>query len=200
MKGIKKGLHFIVDGILRLAMILAVVVIVASFFGYRTYIIQSGSMEPVLETGSLVVVNEFADYDDVKVGDIVAFKTVSGAKVTHRVIGITPSGFETKGDNNDISDGVTTTKANFCGITYEFDIPGVGYAAERLNHPNGKIAVIMIVIALLLVEVLLDDDDKEKKKTLAVKKVELMRGSKSSDAEPVAEDNTNQSGCETDES
>ena len=82
---IRKIFHVILDVVLKAVAVLVAAIVIASFFGFRMYIVQSGSMEPVLKTGSLVIVNENARYNDVEVGDIVAFKTATGTRVTHRV-------------------------------------------------------------------------------------------------------------------
>ena len=53
--------------------------------GYKFMIVSSGSMEPVMPVGSLVVVTP-CDYEDLKLGDIVTMEG-SGYNLTHRVYG-----------------------------------------------------------------------------------------------------------------
>lgn len=169
----KKVFHLTLDILLKVLAVIISVVVIASFFGFKVHIVQSGSMEPVIKTGSLVVVNENARYDDVEVGDIVAFKTATGAKVTHRVIAVTPEGFETKGDNNNgLSDGVSTTRSNFWGVTYEFCIPELGYAMASLNNGNTRLVIVLIGIALILLDLLLDTAEDTKKEEVIQEEVE----------------------------
>ena len=78
--------------------------------GIRPYVVLSGSMEPVIRTGSLCFVYRRADYEDICTGDIIAFHVQGGNLVTHRVIAVTEEGLETKGDANELSDGITTTE------------------------------------------------------------------------------------------
>ena len=183
---LKRAFHLTLDVLLKVAAALVGAVIIASFLGFKIYIVQSGSMEPVIKTGSLVVVNENARYDDVKVGDIVAFKTATGTRVTHRVISITSEGFETMGDNNNgLSDGVSTTRANFWGSTYEFCIPGLGYAMAGLNNGNNRLIVIMVVIALILLDLLLDTSDETPKKQKETIEVEVTGTAEGPDADTV---------------
>ena len=55
---------------------------VPDFFGYKPFIVLSGSMEPSIMTGDMVFVKE-TDPDSLKVGDVIAYKSGS-AVVTHR--------------------------------------------------------------------------------------------------------------------
>ena len=81
-------------------------------------IVSSGSMEPVLPVGSMVIVTP-CDYEDLKLGDIVTMD-MNGITLTHRVAGkmdlegniVEPddpmyeaSTWYTKGDNSDTLDG-----------------------------------------------------------------------------------------------
>ena len=79
-------------------------------FGYKPVIIESGSMEPAIQTGACVLLKQ-ADYSEIKEGDIITFHTDRGY-VTHRLIGIDERAFRkgteafliTKGDANRIED------------------------------------------------------------------------------------------------
>ncbi len=120
-------------------------------FGIRTFITMSGSMEPKIQTGSLCFVNTNASFESIQEGDIIAFEAPSGALVTHRVIGKEENGrvLVTKGDNNDIEDGPTTTAKNFRGETL-FSIPYAGYALATLQKPQYKMMTMIVMIALVL--------------------------------------------------
>jgi signal peptidase len=67
--------------------------------------VYTGSMEPAIPVGSVVVIKP-ANPETLKVGDIICFKTEaeSPKTVTHRIIGITSQGFITKGDANEDPD------------------------------------------------------------------------------------------------
>lgn len=143
------------------ALLLAMVVMFAC--GIRPYITMSGSMEPYMQTGSICFVNTRVAYDEIKVGDVIAFNVASGARVTHRVIAITEEGMETKGDNNEISDGVSTTRANYHGKTL-FSIPYIGYAVKYAQQPVviaiGAIFVLGIVAVNLVDRFVSDEEEK----------------------------------------
>jgi|GEM_PF-589732 signal peptidase I, archaeal type len=86
--------------------------------GYSLEYIQTGSMEPTLPTGSVILCKEKTDSTIVSVGDIITFKEgydregdvpTTRASVTHRVYGISNDDtgliwYTTKGDNNNAPD------------------------------------------------------------------------------------------------
>ena len=148
MRKIKK---MVTDTVTYLAMIILIVGVVMILFGVRTFITMSGSMEPNIQTGSLCFVNTRASFDDVEEGDVIAFEAPSGALVTHRVIGKDENGLVlvTKGDNNDVEDGATTTMENFRGETL-FSIPYLGYILSLFQKPQYKMMMGIVVTALIL--------------------------------------------------
>ena len=116
----------------EVCLIISLLILGAYICGIRPYIVMSGSMEPVIQTGSLCFVDTNAVYDQVKAGEIIAFRQENGM-VTHRVITVLKEGLETKGDANERTDGITTTEENFCGKTL-FALPYVGYLLHLLQQ------------------------------------------------------------------
>lgn len=93
------------------------------FGPYSVFRVATGSMEPTLPVGTLLLSKE-VDISVVQTGDIVCFRSTvmgrSGQIVTHRVIqvGQDLNGgvlLETKGDANLTADGDYVTQANFVG-------------------------------------------------------------------------------------
>ncbi len=76
------------------------------FFGYRTFSIITGSMEPEINIDDIVIVKR-VDRIDIRNGDIITF-TIDNETITHRVLNISFADGEliytTKGDRNDVSD------------------------------------------------------------------------------------------------
>jgi signal peptidase len=76
-----------------------------TLFGrYQLYSVESGSMEPTLTVGSVIVCRRTDHPDSLEAGQIVTFHTSSGAVVTHRIIEVTTDegsgiAYRTKGDN-----------------------------------------------------------------------------------------------------
>ena len=132
-------------------------------FGIQPYVVESGSMEPTIKTGSVCFINKKAEYDKMQVGDIIAFKINTGASVTHRIESITESGFETKGDANSAVDSVITTQDNFIGKNI-FSIPNIGFIVKSLQTPSGKIVLGTIILVIFLAGILIGEPSKKKKK------------------------------------
>lgn len=129
--------------------------------GKRPFIVVSGSMEPSIHVGSISIIDTNANYEDIKTQDVIAFESEGGKMVTHRVINITEEGFETKGDNNDVSDGVTTTKVNYKGKNI-FSIPYLGYIVRFIQTVKGRILAITGIIAIVILDLLTSEEKKQK--------------------------------------
>jgi len=117
-------------------------------FGYKPYMIATGSMEPTLKVRGIVLVKE-VPYEEIKEGDIISFiPTLIGQSVCHRVIEVTPEGFVTKGDNNYTADMSVATKDEYKGkVVFSTNVLGTAYYA--ITEGN-KIIVIGLFILILL--------------------------------------------------
>lgn len=138
--------------ILLAAMITAFVsVIVLKSAGFQFFTVMSGSMEPVLPVGSVVLVEPIS-YDDIEVGDDVTF-VVGEEKVvvTHRVIEKNEKNqtVTTKGVANDVPDEPIPQEA-IIGLV-KADIPAIGKALYFLSTMQGKICAGITLVALILV-------------------------------------------------
>ena len=67
----KKIVRIVLDLITWILVAAVVGYLVLLLTGHELYVVKSGSMEPAIHTGSVCIVNTNADYDDMKVGDIV---------------------------------------------------------------------------------------------------------------------------------
>lgn len=152
-----------------LNIIMTIIIIVGSVFvilfciGIQPYVVESGSMQPDIPTGSLCFINKKAKYEDMKVGDIIAFKINSNAFATHRIASITNEGFETKGDANNVIDNIITTKDNYIGQNI-FSIPYVGLWVLVIQTTRGKIILGTIIIVLFLAAILIGQPSRKKQK------------------------------------
>lgn len=120
--------------------------------GFRPYVVLSGSMEPEIHVGSMAVVNENITYDEIKTGDVIAFRSSNGALVTHRVVSVSTDGFETQGDANDITDGPLVTQDNYRGKTI-FSVPFAGYLMFYLKKPWVLMPLVTALVVILLTSV-----------------------------------------------
>lgn len=149
LKRVSRILNRLINIVFYPAIVLAVAVGVLFVCGVHPYITMSGSMEPEIHTGSVCFVNTKADYNIIQIGDVIAYETSLGELVTHGVIGVTPEGLRTKGINNEVSDGISTTAENFRGKIL-FSVPYAGYVLKALQHPQVFSAVIVLIASIFL--------------------------------------------------
>lgn len=91
-------------------------------FGKSFLIVTSGSMEPEISSGELIIIKENKNY---KKNDIVTYKDIDNSFVTHRIVKKTDNGFILKGDANNINDE-EVLKLNIKGkVIYHSKIIGV---------------------------------------------------------------------------
>lgn len=157
----KKTVRIILDVITWVLIAFVIGYLVLILTGHELYVIKSGSMEPAIHTGSVCIVDTKADYDDMKEGDIIAFKS-GKTKVTHRVKSVTEEGIETKGDANDHSDGISVNPENFIGETV-YSIPYIGYGLIELSTLRGKIILLTGIASIILLSALVKDEKETEK-------------------------------------
>lgn len=163
MKKFIKIVKTFLNIVMTVIIILGTLFIALFCFGIQPYIVESGSMSPEIETGSICFINKKADYNEMNVGDIIAFKLDTGAFVTHRIYAITEEGFTTKGDANLVIDNVITTKDNFIGKNV-LSIPKAGFVVKAIQR--GKILVATVIIVIFLAAILIGEPSKRKKEDI----------------------------------
>lgn len=113
---------------------------------YKIMVVQSGSMEPVIKTGSIVMIKPMQDY---KIGDIISFDQITRDKtpITHRIYDIKVTEgqpiYITKGDANNAPDTREIQKKDVLGKVL-FSIPFIGYAVDFAKKPLGFAIMILI--------------------------------------------------------
>ncbi len=121
--------------------------------GYQVYNVISGSMEPAIPIGSLVLVKP-QEASEIQEGDIIAYssKTDAGAIITHRVVEnqVAAGRLVTKGDANAEHDINPVEYEQLLGKII-FSVPYLGMALQGAASPSGKVAAIcLVIIAVLL--------------------------------------------------
>jgi signal peptidase len=105
------------------------------FFTVKPVVILSGSMEPIIKPGDMVIIRK-CDAGEVAVGDIVEYK-MPNFNVVHRVIAITYEGgklgFITKGDANKSPDKTIVNSNQIVG-KFVLNIPYVGYPTYLIKN------------------------------------------------------------------
>lgn len=123
---------------------------VPSVFGYKPFLVLSGSMEGKILKGDLIITKTI-NPDKLKVNDIVAFRDAEGTVTTHRIIDeIEKDGerlFITKGDNNSTQDQNLVSLNDIEGI-FVLRIPSLGSIMKSLSEPT-TIMILMFGITIL---------------------------------------------------
>jgi signal peptidase len=149
---LKKARSVLITVLVILALFSVVLVVLGPWFGVRTDIVLSGSMEPAIGTGSVIITRPVAP-EDIQIGDIILFTSRSGASIiTHRVIGIeqTPElQFITKGDANRDRDPTPIPARQVIGTLF-LAIPYLGYLVTSLRTPLGILFLIGIPAGILV--------------------------------------------------
>ena len=134
-----------------------------NIFGYKAYIIGSGSMEPTIYTEDVVIVKK---EKQINKNDIIAFKE-ENTVIVHRVVDIVgkenEQQYKTKGDNNNVEDGKYISESNIEG-TVKATIPKAGKASSYIREHMRLIAAIfaILIILILVKELILKWKTKEK--------------------------------------
>ena len=117
-----------------------------SFFGYKNFIVLTGSMNPFLQEGDIIFVKKT---NDIKEGDIVAFR-FEDAIITHRVVEIVSEDgnkmYQTKGDANNDRDPELIEEDKIEG-EYQFKIPKMGNVILFLRSPFGTFIILFILVS-----------------------------------------------------
>ncbi|HEX2893511.1 MAG TPA: signal peptidase I [Marmoricola sp.] len=116
--------------------------------GLRAYVVHTGSMEPLLEPGDLVI--DRPAPRNVRVGEVITFDHGAGLTdlVTHRVAAVSQGGISTKGDANRSRDAWLIRPDQVHG-RMEHRVPRAGYLVHFLQQPGGVGGVVCAGIALL---------------------------------------------------
>ncbi len=125
---------------------------VPSIFGYKPFIVLSGSMETEIYKGDLVIVKNILP-ETLQVNDIIAFRDAEDTVTTHRIIDIVNKEgvnyFITKGDNNNTQDQNLVEYSDVEG-KYVLRIPGIGSIMNSLAKPT-TILIVLMGITLIFV-------------------------------------------------
>ncbi|MBR4020580.1 MAG: signal peptidase I [Firmicutes bacterium] len=114
-------------------------------FGYGAAVVLSGSMEPAMSVGDLILVQEAASFAE---GDVVVYQDINSL-VVHRVIKVNDKSVVTKGDANNVADGKIALE-QVKGKVF-FTIPMIGHLVNFMKSGVGT--VLTLIAAFLLIEI-----------------------------------------------
>lgn len=112
-------------------------------FNTRSFVVMSGSMQPLLPVGSMVYSMPQSAY---KVGDIITFKDSNNNNITHRVTKINKEknkiAYITRGDANNTIDSQPVAPNQVTGRVFFF-FPYIGLLVNQLKNPTYFFAFII---------------------------------------------------------
>lgn len=130
---------------------------VPSVLGYSVMRVQTGSMEPTLGTGCIIIARK-TDPNQLKVGDIISFYSIDpeiyGEVETHRIVERHSliSGereFITKGDANSADDSYPVLHSSIIGkVVFNLGVAS-GSALQVLQNP--KVIFFLIILPLIFI-------------------------------------------------
>lgn len=145
----------LLNGIIILCLaLIAILLLVPTALGYKSMAVISGSMEPDIPVGSVVIVKDVMP-KNLKTGDVITYQISEGTMVTHRINSIDKDKEEivTKGDVNDVADANPVKYDRVIGKMAAC-IPLLGYISIYIKTPLGIAVVCGIISALILLNFL----------------------------------------------
>lgn len=132
---------------------LVLIILGAWAFGYRPVVVTSGSMEPSVRVGDVVITKPVGIHDDVGDQTVIDFDDPATMdRRLHRVVEVTKTGYRTKGDANADTDPQVVPQDHVHGAGFIL-APFVGYiplwAQEGTWVPLGIAGVSLVALAIM---------------------------------------------------
>lgn len=141
--------------ILSVAIAVTVAVLIPRISGATPYTILTGSMQPSIPPGTLVVMKP-VPVEEIGLGTVVTYQLKSGEPtvVTRRVVSTGMNGkgervFRTQGDANNAADAKPVRPVQIKGALW-YKVPYLGYVNKYITGKERHITMIIVVSGLLL--------------------------------------------------
>lgn len=168
VKSIFKIIRSVICWLCIAVLVIAVVVMLTakikgtqpSLFGYSVYRVSSGSMEPELSVGDIILAKAVGDPMTLKVGDVVTYKgsgELSGKLITHKII-VAPQEedgeimLQTKGIANEIADSPINADRVVSVMICEIEF--LEYFYNYFFSPWGLLTIIALIIIVFIDELI----------------------------------------------
>lgn len=135
---IGKEKPMIIARLTAFAFCVVIVFFVSGLFRYKAVVIATGSMEPKVQVGDVLIIDKKGkkSVSSLRVGEVIAYDS-KGKTICHRIIKIIPSGkklyFETKGDANNAADQILVSEEDIIGVI-KVKVAYVGYPSILINR------------------------------------------------------------------
>ncbi|MFD2446634.1 signal peptidase I [Bacillus sp. CGMCC 1.16607] len=127
-----------------------------TILGYKVMTVLTGSMEPLIKPGDLIVVKS-SETDTPSINDVITYRNSQNTPVTHRIVEVVHQDgeefFITQGDANNVRDEGLVSSKQIVGSLF-FSIPKVGSIATFMKSSFGLMIVIAIPLFILTIGVI----------------------------------------------
>ena len=147
-----KTIYYIFIGFIIVVAGLLIISVFPITGNIKFMVVQSGSMEPAIKMGAVVLVKPMDGY---KIGDIITFGEITKTKspTTHRIYDMKVIEgklvYVTKGDANNAPDSKEVLKEEIIGKAL-FGIPYLGFAVDFAKKPIGFALIILIPAVVII--------------------------------------------------
>ena len=155
---IKKLVNAIVSILIAVLLVLALTLVANRFvfkqddlFGYQIYYVSTGSMEPAINTGDLIL-SKAVEFDQLEEGDVITFISQQGETKGLRINAETKL-ITTKGDANSINDVERVSFDNVLG-EYQMTLTLLGFIYRIFITPWGLVLFIAPLLVAVVVEII----------------------------------------------
>ena len=132
---------------------------VPQFFGYRIYVISTGSMEPALHVGDVILAKSFHNGDSLTPGEILTYEgagETQGMLITHRLVSVTgEAGSRTlilRGDANSLDDAPVAETRLVSRTVCRLRLFGAVFGLMQSSF--GMPILILILLVFIVIEIL----------------------------------------------
>ena len=137
-------------------------------FGVGISVVMSGSMEPELHVGDLIILREYGEDERPQAGDVIVYQSGSTG-IVHRVIYTDGDTLITQGDANNAADDPIDISAVKGRVILSIGL--IGYLVLFLKTPVG--IVLTLALAIFLLERSFRKDKKQKEEQVEALKAEI---------------------------
>jgi signal peptidase I len=124
---------------------LAVAATAPRLLGYESVVVTSGSMEPAVHKADVLVIAP-SDGTDLREGAVINFDR-DGERILHRIVSVTPDGYGTAGDANNIPDSELVLPTQVHGVGFVV-VPFIGLPATWAAE--GRWFLLALALAALI--------------------------------------------------
>ncbi len=120
-----------------------------SIFGLSVSYVPTESMEPAIEAGDYVLFSK-VDFDDIRVNDIIVYRSNDNRFIIHRVMEKADSYLRVQGDNNPLPDNELVTK----NMVYGKYVTTLGFMSIFSGGINKNLIFFILIIIFIIMIVM----------------------------------------------